>query len=73
MTSALGAISFQFPPSYRNTKEHREYLQFLPKLFPDVPLSVEFRRRDWLDAEHVDETFALLSEAGLSFTMVDEP
>jgi len=69
----LGAISFQFPPSYRNTEEHQEYLRLLPELFPDVPLSVEFRRRDWLDAEHVDETFALLSEAGLSYTMVDEP
>ncbi len=68
-----GAISFQFPPSYRNTEEHQEYLRLLPELFPDVPISVEFRRRDWLDAEHVDETFALLSGAGLSYTMADEP
>ncbi len=69
----LGAVTFQFPPSYRNTEEHREYLRILPELFPDYRLSVEFRRRDWLDPEHADETFALLSEAGLGYTMADEP
>lgn len=69
----LGAITFQFPPSYRNTEEHREYLRLLPELLPDLPISVEFRRRDWLDEEHADETLALLEEAGLSYTMVDEP
>ncbi len=69
----LGALTFQFPPSYRNTEEHREYLRLLPELFPDVPISIEFRRRDWLDARHASETLRLLREAGLSYTMVDEP
>lgn len=69
----LGAITFQFPPSYRNTEEHREYLRLLPELFPDYPISVEFRRRDWLDEGHAPETLRLLQEAGLGFTMVDEP
>lgn len=69
----LGAITFQFPPSYRNTEEHREYLRLLPELFPGLMLSVEFRRRDWLDARHREDTLALLREAGLAYTMVDEP
>lgn len=69
----LGALTFQFPPSYRNTEEHREYLRLLPELFPDYPISIEFRRRDWLDAEHADHTLALLRNAHLGFTMVDEP
>jgi len=69
----LGAITFQFPPSYRNTEEHREYLRLLPELFPGLPLSIEFRRRDWLDARHAPATLALLRETGLSYTMVDEP
>ncbi len=69
----LGAITFQFPPSYRNTEEHREYLRLLPELFPDLPLSIEFRRRDWLDARHAHATLELLRETGLSYTMVDEP
>lgn len=69
----LGAITFQFPPSYRNTPEHQEYIQLLPELFPGVRLAVEFRRRDWLDDEHTAATFDLLAEAGLSYTMVDEP
>lgn len=69
----LGAITFQFPPSYRNVEEHRDYLRVLPELFPDIALAVEFRRRDWLDEEHASETLALLAEAGLSYTMADEP
>jgi uncharacterized protein YecE (DUF72 family) len=69
----LGAVTFQFPPSYRNTEEHREYLRLLPELMPGLPISVEFRRRDWLDEEHADQTLALLEEAGLGYTMVDEP
>lgn len=69
----LGAITFQFPPSYRNTEEHREYLRLLPELFPGLSISVEFRRRDWLDERHAHQTLELLREAGLSYTMVDEP
>lgn len=69
----LGAVTFQFPPSYRNTEEHREYVRLLPELMPDTLLSVEFRRRDWLDDEHADETLKLLNESGLSYTMADEP
>lgn len=69
----LGAITFQFPPSYRNTDEHRDYLRLLPELFPDLPLAVEFRRRDWLDDEHADATLALLADTGLSYTIADEP
>jgi uncharacterized protein YecE (DUF72 family) len=69
----LGAITVQFPPSYRNTEEHREYLRLLPELLPGYPVAVEFRRRDWLDEEHAEQTLALLEEAGLSYTMADEP
>jgi len=69
----LGAVTFQFPPSYRNVEPHREYLRLLPELFPGIPLAVEFRRRDWLDEEHADDTLALLADAGMSYTMADEP
>lgn len=69
----LGAVTFQFPPSWRNTGEHRDYLRLIPELLPDLPLAVEFRRRDWLDPEHADATLDLLRDAGLSYTMADEP
>jgi uncharacterized protein YecE (DUF72 family) len=69
----LGAVTLQFPPSYRNTAEHREYLRLLPELLPGLPLAVEFRRRDWLDPAHADETLELLHETGLTYTMADEP
>ena len=69
----LGAVTFQFPPSYRNTEEHQDYIRLLPELLPGLPLSVEFRRIDWMDEEHADDTLRLLQETGLSYTMVDEP
>ncbi|MDI3339156.1 MAG: DUF72 domain-containing protein [Sphaerobacter sp.] len=69
----LGALTFQFPPSYRNTEEHREYLRLLPELLPGFPIAVEFRRRDWLDPEHAADTLRLLQEAGLAYCMADEP
>jgi uncharacterized protein YecE (DUF72 family) len=69
----LGAVTFQFPPSYRNVEEHRDYVRLLPELFPGIALAVEFRRRDWLDEEHADETLELLAESGMTYTMVDEP
>jgi len=68
----LGAVTFQFLPSYRNTPEHHDYLKLLPELFPGCPISVEFRRLDWLDEEHAEATLKLLTGADLSFTMVDE-
>lgn len=69
----LGALTFQFPPSYRNTEEHREYLRLLPELLPGFTIAVEFRRRDWLDPEHAEDTLRLLQETGLAYTMADEP
>jgi uncharacterized protein YecE (DUF72 family) len=69
----LGAVTFQFPPSYRNTEQHRDYIKLLPELFPDYHVSVEFRRRDWLDEEHAQQTLEMLEEAGMSYTMADEP
>lgn len=69
----LGAVTFQFPPSYRNTEQHQEYIKLLPELFPDYRLAIEFRRRDWLDEEHAEQTLALIEEAGMSYTMADEP
>ena len=68
----LGAVTVQFPPSYRNTEQHRECLRLLPERLP-YPIAVEFRRRDWLDDEHARATLDLLREAGLSYTMGDEP
>ncbi len=69
----LGAITFQFPPSYRNVEEHRDYIRLLPELFPGIAIAVEFRRRDWLDEDHAAETLDLLADVGATYTMADEP
>ncbi len=69
----LGALTFQFPPSYRDLEQHHKYIKRLPELFPNFPLAVEFRRRDWLDDERMEDTLRLLADAGLGFSMADEP
>jgi len=69
----LGAVTFQFPPSYRNTEEHRDYLKRFPQWFAGYHVSIEFRREEWLDGDHADGTLRLLENAGLGYTMIDQP
>jgi uncharacterized protein YecE (DUF72 family) len=69
----LGSILFQFPrwvyPSsymYHRLEEIREHLGFYRG-------AVEFRQERWLDAEHREETLALLGDLELTYVCVDEP
>ncbi len=69
----LGSILFQFPkwvyPSrytHRYLEEVREHLGFYRG-------AVEFRNDRWLDAEHREETLALLGDLELTYVCVDEP
>ena len=65
----LGCILVQFPFSFQDTADHREFLRRLgTDLAPD-PVAVEFRHRSWI----TDETFGLLGELGLAYCCVDEP
>ena len=66
---SLGAILVQFPQSFHYTKSNRYYLKSLIEELSPVPLSVEFRQKDWLK-ESVYET---LKEIGVGFVCVDEP
>ncbi len=65
----LGVVLFQFPFSFRNTPENRNYLARLRDLFPDVPAAVEFRHAGWVR----EATFKLLRSLGLAYVCVDEP
>lgn len=60
----------QFPNSFRNTDENRDYLRFLRRTLHRVALVVEFRHREWVED---DATFRLLEEEGLAYGCVDEP
>lgn len=65
----LGAVLLQFPYSFHRSEETCAYLRRCRQLWPDLPLVVEFRNREWL----TQRTLALLREEGLSFCNVDMP
>jgi uncharacterized protein YecE (DUF72 family) len=64
----LGAVLAQFPYSFHQTQENREYLKRLAdELGP--PLVVELRRSDWA----VDPILDWLKRIGVGYCCVDEP
>jgi uncharacterized protein YecE (DUF72 family) len=65
----LGAILIQFPWSFKNEPENREYLWRLQKRFQEYPLVVEVRHASWMAAEILD-TFA---ELGIGLCNIDQP
>lgn len=67
----LGALLAQFPPSFHDTPEAREYLGWLLTAFGDYPVAVELRHRSWSDARA--ETLALLDAHGAAWVQIDEP
>jgi len=68
-SGTLGCVLVQFPFSFRNTEENREYLSSLNGVASDVPLVAEFRHESWL----ADPVLPWLRTLGLGFCCVDEP
>ena len=67
----LGALLAQFPPSFKDTPESREYLAQLLHAFDDYPIAVELRHKSWSDA--VGDTLAMLNAFGAAWVQIDEP
>jgi len=65
----LAGVLAQFPFSFKNLPENREYLEHLAEDFAGWNMIVEFRNRNWSKMS----TLALLREHGLGFCCVDEP
>jgi len=65
----LGALLLQFPWSFRNNKENREYLGGLVMMFLEYPLVLEVRHSSW---NHPD-TFKMLADLGVGFCNIDQP
>ncbi len=59
----------QFPWSFRDTRENRDYIRSVREAHGERPLLVEFRHDSWARRE----TFTLLDEIGAGFCAVDEP
>jgi uncharacterized protein YecE (DUF72 family) len=65
----LGALLLQFPWSFKNTKENREYMSGLFMQFMEYPLVVEIRHSSW----NQPEIFDRLRERGVGFCNIDQP
>jgi uncharacterized protein YecE (DUF72 family) len=65
----LGALLMQFPISFKNTEENREYLSGLAGRFSEYPLVVEVRHSTWDDPAVLRE----FAEIGVGFCNIDQP
>jgi len=65
----LGALLVQFPWSYKNTKENREYFGGLVMQFLEYPLALEVRHESW----NRPEVYQMLRELGVGFCNIDQP
>lgn len=67
----LGALLAQFPPSFKDSPQTRDYLAGLLRAFGDYPVAVELRHRSWSD--NAGGTLALLDAFGAAWAQIDEP
>jgi uncharacterized protein YecE (DUF72 family) len=65
----LGALLLQFPWSFKNTAESREYVTKLCQQFREYPLVIEVRHNSW----NKPEILGMLSELGIGFCNIDQP
>jgi uncharacterized protein YecE (DUF72 family) len=67
----LGPLLAQFPASFKDSPEAREYLDWLLVTFRDYDVAVELRHRSWSD--DAQAIFDLLYTHGAAWTQIDEP
>ncbi|PYV21542.1 MAG: DUF72 domain-containing protein [Acidobacteria bacterium] len=65
----LGALLLQFPWSFKNNAENREYVGGLSMQFIEYPLVLEVRHGSW----NRPEVFDMLAELGVGFCNIDQP
>jgi uncharacterized protein YecE (DUF72 family) len=65
----LGALLLQFPWSFRNSPEHREYLIGLQRRFREYPLVLEVRHASWTEPSILD----FLAELDIGLCNIDQP
>jgi uncharacterized protein YecE (DUF72 family) len=70
MTSGrLGGLLLQFPWSFKNVPENREYLGGLFMQFMEYPLVVEVRHSSW----NQPQFFEMLADLSVGFCNIDQP
>ncbi len=69
----LGLVLFQYPVWFTASRENERKLFHTRDLVPDCRVAIEFRNAIWMNERHRDRTLALLHDADLVYTCVDEP
>jgi uncharacterized protein YecE (DUF72 family) len=67
----LGPLLAQFPASFKDSLEARDYVRWLLETFRDYPLTLELRHKSWSDDPR--EMLELLNQYGAAWTQIDEP
>jgi uncharacterized protein YecE (DUF72 family) len=67
----LGPLLAQFPASFKDTPQSRDYLEWLLTTFNEYQLAVELRHKSWSD--HRDSVFDVLRSHDAAWTQIDEP
>jgi uncharacterized protein YecE (DUF72 family) len=67
----LGALLAQFPASFKDTPDAREYLAQLLRAFADYRVAVELRHKSWSDA--IGSTLDMLNAFDAAWVQIDEP
>lgn len=65
----LGAVLMQFPISFHNTPDNRQYLLGLHSRFAQYPLVVEVRHESWGE----ESTLEMLAALEIGFCNIDQP
>ena len=69
----LGAVFFQFPPWFLPSRRSLAYIEACQERMYGFPIAVEFRRLEWLDAEHLAGTLGFLRSLDIPHVAVDTP
>lgn len=65
----LGALLAQFPISFKNTGENREYMESVIARFKQYPLVIEVRHSSWNN----EGTLRYFTQKGVAFCNIDQP
>ena len=65
----LGGLLVQFPISFKNTNQNRDYLDVLLDKFRQYPLVVEVRHNSWTN----QGTLRYFAQKGVAFCNIDQP
>ena len=65
----FGTLLLQFPWSFRNSSENREYLTGLQRRFREYPLVLEVRHGSWTDPDILD----FLGDLDIGLCNIDQP